>query len=217
MTLTSTAILAAAFFAHHASAQTYCRDRYGNVVLCRPGLSLGARIAIGVCVGVGVFLLFLAIGMARRRKVKNQWAQYRPPPPVGLGGTQNVGDGTNEYGGNAYNNQGQYANNPPPPAYAAGFRSDNSDGPAPPPATYQPSPGQYNSAATGSGANASYYGTDSNTNHNYEYEQQARMDAERDKVPGYTVGEYASPTSPPPGNTASGGNFASPTGPPPGR
>ncbi|BEI83634.1 hypothetical protein CcaverHIS002_0402380 [Cutaneotrichosporon cavernicola] len=203
MTLTSTAVLAAAFLAHQASAQQYCRDRFGNIVRCRSGLSMGARIAIGVCVGVGIFIIFMAMGMMRRRKLQNQWNQYRPPPPVGMTGDPSMP---------------QYANNPPPPTYAAdgGFRSDNVDGPAPPPAVYQPSSaGQYGMGPTNTGgANSSYYGADTNTNpHNYEYEQQARMDAEKDQVPGYSVdGGYASPSGPPP----AAGGYASPDGPPPG-
>ncbi|CAK9787315.1 hypothetical protein CC85DRAFT_284326 [Cutaneotrichosporon oleaginosum] len=207
MISTSTALLAASLLASEALADRWCRDRWtGRVYRCN-GLSTGARIAIGVCVGVGVFLLFLAIGLLRRRKLQAQWNRYRPPPPVGMAAP------------------GGYSNNPPPPTYATGgaggFRSDSGvDSPAPPPATYQPSSaGQYGMG----GGNSGYYGNDNST-HNYEYEQQARMDAEKNggaqSPPGYNVESagpnlYAPPSGPPP--AAGTGNYASPTGPPPGR
>jgi len=180
-----------------ASAAT-CYDYYYNPYDCSGGLGYGARIGIGIGIAAAVLVLVLAISYWRRKKLRRQFAKYRPPAlPT-----------TTEPSSNPY------ASNPPPPPgsfYARHGSSFGATAPQPPPQTYQPSTaGNYTGMTMGKPAHPTVTGE--GEPHGYEYLQareQERLEREQANSeappPGYdvansSIGGYAPPPGPPPMN-----------------
>ncbi|CAD6583916.1 MAG: hypothetical protein TREMPRED_003677 [Tremellales sp. Tagirdzhanova-0007] len=82
----------------------YCYDGYGREYDCSNGLSYGARIGIGIGIAVLVLAVVLLISYLRRRKLRQQFAKFRPPALPFANNNNNQENPSNPY-----------ANNPPPP------------------------------------------------------------------------------------------------------